>query len=88
MIRVTRGRAAGLGMRTRIPSRVTDRLWADISTVESYVPWHKALAISRIMPKKFQELDMLTPEGLWVAYHLQLTRGPGTHHASGQTATL
>ena len=32
------------------------------------------MAISRIVLKKYQELDNLTPEGLWVAYRLQLKR--------------
>ena len=56
---------------------VNRQVWVNQATTvinDSSLPWHKALAISRIVPKKCQELDMLTPEGLWVAYRLQLKR--------------
>ena len=56
---------------------VNRQVWVNQATNvinDSSLPWHKVLAKSRILPKKYQELDMLTPEGLWVAYRLQLKR--------------
>ena len=56
---------------------VNRQVWVNEATNvinNSSLPWHKALVISRIVPKTYQELDMLTPEGLWVAYRLQLKR--------------
>ena len=56
---------------------VNRQVWVNEATNvinNSSLPWHQALAISRIVSKKYRELDMLTPEGLWVAYRLQLKR--------------
>ena len=56
---------------------VNRQVWVDQATNvinDSSLPWHKALAISRIVPKTYQELDNLTPEGLWVACRLELKR--------------
>ena len=56
---------------------VNRQVWVNEATNvinNSSLPWHQALAISRIVLKKYQELDNLTPEGLCVAYRLQLKR--------------
>ena len=72
--------------RSRTPG-VNRQVWVDEATDvinDLSLPWNKALAISRVVLKKYRELDMLTPEGLWVAYRLQLkrTRNPSCLRSS------
>ena len=68
---------------------VNPQVWIDQATnviSDSSLPWHQALAISRIVLKKYREFDNLTPEDSGSPTACS-SSGPGIRHAPGRTAT-